>query len=249
MLRVAAGESPSAATASWCTWRPARVGPPHEFAELASPDEVDALDGPPGGHDLLTAWSWIDEPAGVVRAPAFLLGSGSPRTRPPARRPPSCASSSGARSTSGGGARSRISRDQARTASSRSAGTRPRRGSGLRPALSELLVAHAQDRATGTPPTRNTAAPAMKYAFDTIAVSVPTIRTAGKDGRGRSRHRALSRGSDSEHQHSDDEAERREVVQGASEPWRSCSTSAAPVGPRNGWPTARPRCPRRSRRS
>ena len=51
-------------------------GPPHEFAELASPDEVEALDGPPGGHDLLTTWSWIDEPAGVLRARAFLARLG-----------------------------------------------------------------------------------------------------------------------------------------------------------------------------
>ena len=51
-------------------------GPPHEFAELASPDEVEALDGPPGGHDLLTTWSWIDEPAGVLRARAFLARIG-----------------------------------------------------------------------------------------------------------------------------------------------------------------------------
>jgi predicted PhzF superfamily epimerase YddE/YHI9 len=51
-------------------------GPPHEFTELAAPDQVDALDGPPGGHDLLTAWSWIDEPAGVVRARAFLARLG-----------------------------------------------------------------------------------------------------------------------------------------------------------------------------
>jgi predicted PhzF superfamily epimerase YddE/YHI9 len=46
-------------------------GPPWEFAELASPDEVDALDGPPQGHDLTTAWAWIDEPAGTLRARAF----------------------------------------------------------------------------------------------------------------------------------------------------------------------------------
>ena len=46
-------------------------GPPWEFAELASPDEVDALDGPPRGHDLTTAWAWIDEPAGTIRARAF----------------------------------------------------------------------------------------------------------------------------------------------------------------------------------
>jgi predicted PhzF superfamily epimerase YddE/YHI9 len=46
-------------------------GPPWEFAELASPDEVDALDGPPRGHDLTTAWAWIDEAAGTIRARAF----------------------------------------------------------------------------------------------------------------------------------------------------------------------------------
>jgi predicted PhzF superfamily epimerase YddE/YHI9 len=77
VLRVAAGEVAVrrdgelvfvAARPEW--------GPPHEFAELATPDEVDALDGPPGGHALLTAWSWIDEPAGVVRARAFLARLG-----------------------------------------------------------------------------------------------------------------------------------------------------------------------------
>lgn len=46
-------------------------GPPHEFAELASPEEVDALDGPPGGHDLIAAWAWIDEAAGTIRARVF----------------------------------------------------------------------------------------------------------------------------------------------------------------------------------
>jgi predicted PhzF superfamily epimerase YddE/YHI9 len=46
-------------------------GPPWEFAELASPDEVEALDGPPRGHDLTTAWAWIDEAAGTIRARAF----------------------------------------------------------------------------------------------------------------------------------------------------------------------------------
>ena len=46
-------------------------GPPHEFAELASPDEVDALDGPPQGHDLIAAWAWIDEEAGTIRARVF----------------------------------------------------------------------------------------------------------------------------------------------------------------------------------
>jgi len=46
-------------------------GPPWEFAELASAEEVDALDGPPEGHDLTTAWAWIDEAAGTIRARAF----------------------------------------------------------------------------------------------------------------------------------------------------------------------------------
>jgi predicted PhzF superfamily epimerase YddE/YHI9 len=72
-LRVAAGEVTIRREGEivYVTARP-EWGPPHEFTELASPDEVDALEGPPGGHDLITAWSWIDEAAGVVRARAFL---------------------------------------------------------------------------------------------------------------------------------------------------------------------------------
>jgi predicted PhzF superfamily epimerase YddE/YHI9 len=46
-------------------------GPPWEFAQLASSDEVEALDGPPQGHDLTMAWAWIDEGAGTMRARAF----------------------------------------------------------------------------------------------------------------------------------------------------------------------------------
>jgi predicted PhzF superfamily epimerase YddE/YHI9 len=46
-------------------------GPPHELAQLASPDEVDALDGPPDGHDLIAMWAWIDEAAGTMRARVF----------------------------------------------------------------------------------------------------------------------------------------------------------------------------------
>ena len=73
VLRVAAGELPVRRDGElvYVSARP-EWGPPHEFAELPSPDEVDALEGPPGGHDLLTVWSWIDESAGVVRARAFL---------------------------------------------------------------------------------------------------------------------------------------------------------------------------------
>jgi predicted PhzF superfamily epimerase YddE/YHI9 len=46
-------------------------GPPWELEQLGSPGEVDALDGPPGGHDLVSTWAWLDEAAGVVRARVF----------------------------------------------------------------------------------------------------------------------------------------------------------------------------------
>jgi predicted PhzF superfamily epimerase YddE/YHI9 len=46
-------------------------GPPHELIELSSADEVEALDGPPEGHDLAMAWAWLDEGAGLVRARVF----------------------------------------------------------------------------------------------------------------------------------------------------------------------------------
>jgi predicted PhzF superfamily epimerase YddE/YHI9 len=63
--------------ASFCTARP-EWGPPYEWVELASPGEVDALPGAPGGGDLVGAWAWIDEPAGVVRARVFPVALGIP---------------------------------------------------------------------------------------------------------------------------------------------------------------------------
>jgi predicted PhzF superfamily epimerase YddE/YHI9 len=51
-------------------------GPAFELVELGSPDEVDALDGPPGGHELVAAWSWIDRDAGTIRARVFPVGIG-----------------------------------------------------------------------------------------------------------------------------------------------------------------------------
>ena len=53
-------------------------GPPWELTRLGSPAEVEALDGPPGGHDLVTAWAWIDERAGTIRARAFPVRIGIP---------------------------------------------------------------------------------------------------------------------------------------------------------------------------
>jgi predicted PhzF superfamily epimerase YddE/YHI9 len=53
-------------------------GPPFELAELDSVDELEALEGPPGGHDLVAAWAWLDEGAGIVRARVFPVRIGIP---------------------------------------------------------------------------------------------------------------------------------------------------------------------------
>ena len=46
-------------------------GPPWPLVELGSAAEVESLDGPPGGSDLVLAWAWIDEREGTLRARAF----------------------------------------------------------------------------------------------------------------------------------------------------------------------------------
>ena len=46
-------------------------GPAFELTRLGSPADVEALEGPPGGHDLIAAWAWIDEGAGTIRARVF----------------------------------------------------------------------------------------------------------------------------------------------------------------------------------
>jgi len=48
--------------------------PPFEWMELGSPEEVDALEGPPGGHDLIGAYAWLGESR--VRARVFPLRLG-----------------------------------------------------------------------------------------------------------------------------------------------------------------------------
>ena len=42
-----------------------------EWDQLDSPAEVEALAGPPRGHDHIGAWAWIDEEGGTVRARVF----------------------------------------------------------------------------------------------------------------------------------------------------------------------------------
>lgn len=55
---------------TWISARP-EWAPEFEHRQLGSPAEVDALDGPPPGHDAIGTWAWIDEAAGVLRARVF----------------------------------------------------------------------------------------------------------------------------------------------------------------------------------
>jgi predicted PhzF superfamily epimerase YddE/YHI9 len=76
-LRVAAGDAAVRYEGgdAFVTGRP-EWGPQWEFERLGSAGEVEALDGPPGGHDLIGAWAWVDEGAGIVRARVFGAGIG-----------------------------------------------------------------------------------------------------------------------------------------------------------------------------
>lgn len=56
--------------AAFVTARP-EWPPQFELEKLGSAAEVEALDGPPRGHDLIDAWAYSDEAAGVVRARVF----------------------------------------------------------------------------------------------------------------------------------------------------------------------------------
>jgi predicted PhzF superfamily epimerase YddE/YHI9 len=71
-LRTLAGESGARVEGdeAFVTAEPG-WGPPWEWERLPAPADVDALDGPRGGHDLIAYWAWLDEGAGAVRARAF----------------------------------------------------------------------------------------------------------------------------------------------------------------------------------
>jgi predicted PhzF superfamily epimerase YddE/YHI9 len=72
VLRPPAGEVPVRfdGDLTFIAGRP-EWAPPFEHVQLSSPEEVDALPGPPGDHDLLGAWAWEDEETGRVRARVF----------------------------------------------------------------------------------------------------------------------------------------------------------------------------------
>jgi predicted PhzF superfamily epimerase YddE/YHI9 len=71
-LRVPAGELPVRydGDRTFVAARP-EWGPAFEWRQLDSPAAIEALDGPPDGHDHLGVWAWIDESAGSVRARVF----------------------------------------------------------------------------------------------------------------------------------------------------------------------------------
>jgi predicted PhzF superfamily epimerase YddE/YHI9 len=50
--------------------------PEFEFTQLDSVAAVEALDGPPAGHDMAAVWAWEDEAAGRVRARVFPVALG-----------------------------------------------------------------------------------------------------------------------------------------------------------------------------
>jgi predicted PhzF superfamily epimerase YddE/YHI9 len=76
-LRPPAGEVAVRYEHALCFVAGRREWPPQfEFAQLGSPEEVDALEAPPGGHDMIGAWAWIDEQAGTVRERVFPVGIG-----------------------------------------------------------------------------------------------------------------------------------------------------------------------------
>jgi predicted PhzF superfamily epimerase YddE/YHI9 len=71
-LRPPAGEVPARheGDSTYVSGRP-EWAPAFELEQLSGPEEVDALEGPPGDQDLIEAWAWIDEGAGVLRARVF----------------------------------------------------------------------------------------------------------------------------------------------------------------------------------
>ena len=72
VLRPPAGEVPTRAEGArtFVAGRP-EWAPGYEWFELASPTDVEALEGAPEGHDMGGAYAWIDELHGELRARVF----------------------------------------------------------------------------------------------------------------------------------------------------------------------------------
>ena len=52
--------------------------PPFELVELGTPEEIDALQGAPDGHELVCAWSWMADSDVTVRVRVFAAEAGVP---------------------------------------------------------------------------------------------------------------------------------------------------------------------------
>jgi predicted PhzF superfamily epimerase YddE/YHI9 len=72
VLRPPAGEVPVRADdgLTFAAARPEWM-PEFEFVEVGSTEEVEALRGPPDGHDAVGVWAWVDDNAGIVRERVF----------------------------------------------------------------------------------------------------------------------------------------------------------------------------------
>jgi len=79
MLRPPAGEVPTwqDGEVRWIRARP-EWAPDIELRQYDSPEDVDALDGPPDQLGFVDCWAWIDERAGKVRSRVFVLDEGIP---------------------------------------------------------------------------------------------------------------------------------------------------------------------------
>ncbi len=72
VLRPPAGELPAHADREGARVTANPEWAPHfDWERLPTPADVDALDGPLGGRDAIGYWSWLHEPAGLVRARVF----------------------------------------------------------------------------------------------------------------------------------------------------------------------------------
>ena len=45
--------------------------PEFEFMQVLTPADVEALEGPPEGHDAVGVWAWVEEVAGIARERVF----------------------------------------------------------------------------------------------------------------------------------------------------------------------------------
>ena len=79
MLRPPAGEVPTwqDGEVRWIRARP-EWAPDIQLRQYDSPEDVDALDGPPDQLGFVDCWAWIDERAGKVRSRVFVLEEGIP---------------------------------------------------------------------------------------------------------------------------------------------------------------------------